>query len=113
MQNSSENLAVSGEENRSVLTDKASTAQLFAPRSVVWMAAAAAAILFLCSSLRHALFQSTAWDLGIFDQVIYLISQGKPPISSFLGFHIMGDHASWIFYILALFYKIYPDVHWL
>ncbi len=113
MQNSSENLAVSGEESRSVLTDKAPAAQLFPPPSVIWMAGAAAAILFLCSSLRHALFQSTAWDLGIFDQVIYLISQGKPPISSFLGFHIMGDHASWIFYVLALFYKIYPDVHWL
>lgn len=113
MQNSSENFTISGEESRSVLTDKAPAAQLFPPPSIVWMAGAAAAIFFLCSSLRHALFQSTAWDLGIFDQVIYLISQGKPPISSFLGFHIMGDHASWIFYILALFYKIYPDVHWL
>ena len=113
MQNSSENLAISSEESRSALADKLPAAQLFGPPSVIWMAGAAAAIFFLCSSLRHALFQSTAWDLGIFDQVIYLISQGKPPISSFLGFHIMGDHASWIFYILALFYKIYPDVHWL
>jgi len=113
MQNSSDNLTISGEESRSALAEKAPAAQLFPPPSVVWMAGAAAAIFFLCSSLRHALFQSTAWDLGIFDQVIYLISQGKPPISSFLGFHIMGDHASWIFYILALFYKIYPDVHWL
>ncbi|MEG3877245.1 DUF2079 domain-containing protein [Microcoleus sp. herbarium7] len=109
MQNSTENIAVSSEENRSILP----AAQLFPPPSVIWMAGAAAAIFFLCSSWRHALFQSTAWDLGIFDQVIYLISQGKPPISSFLGFHIMGDHASWIFYILALLYKIYPDVHWL
>ncbi|MEG4805523.1 DUF2079 domain-containing protein [Microcoleus sp. ARI1-B5] len=113
MQNSSENLAISGEESRSALADNLPPAKLFGPPSVVWMAGAAAAIFFLCSSLRHALFQSTAWDLGIFDQVIYLISRGKPPISSFLGFHIMGDHASWIFYILALFYKIYPDVHWL
>ena len=109
MQNSHENLTISSEENRNILP----TAQLRPPPSVIWMAGAAATILFLCSSLRHALFQSTAWDLGIFDQVIYLISQGKSPISSFLGFHIMGDHASWIFYILALFYKIYPDVHWL
>ncbi|MEG4321097.1 MULTISPECIES: DUF2079 domain-containing protein [unclassified Microcoleus] len=113
MQNSSENLAISGEESRSTLAEKAPAAQLFPPPSVVGMAGAAAVIFFLCSSWRHALFQSTAWDLGIFDQVIYLIGQGKPPISSFLGFHIMGDHASWIFYILALFYKIYPDVHWL
>lgn len=70
-------------------------------------------ILFLCSSLRHALFQSGAFDLGIFDQAVYLISQSKPPISSFLGFHILGDHAALVFYPLALLYKVYPDVHWL
>ena len=72
-----------------------------------------ALILFACSSLRHALFQSGAFDLGIFDQAVYLISQGEPPISSFLGFHILGDHAALVFYPLALLYKIYPDVHWL
>lgn len=73
----------------------------------------ASVIFFGCSTVRHALFQSDAWDLGIFDQAIYLISQGKPPISSILGFHILGDHAAFVFYPLALFYKIYPDVHWL
>ena len=113
MQNSPENLAVSSEENHSVLAEKVVPTKLFPSPSVIGMMGAAAVIFFLCSSLRHALFQSTAWDLGIFDQAIYLISQGKIPISSFLGFHIMGDHASFIFYILALFYNIYPDVHWL
>ena len=78
-----------------------------------WTIAVTAALLFLCSSLRHTLFQSSAWDLGIFDQAVYLISSGVPPISSFLGFHILGDHAALILYPLALFYKIYPDVHWL
>ncbi|MBE8988637.1 DUF2079 domain-containing protein [Nostoc sp. LEGE 12450] len=72
-----------------------------------------ALILFGCSSLRHKLFQSTAFDLGIFDQAVYLISQGEPPISSFIGFHILGDHAAWIFYPLALLYKINPSVYWL
>lgn len=83
------------------------------PSTIVGMMVTAALILFLCSSFRHALFQSTAWDLGIFDQAVYLISQGQPPISSYLGFHILGDHASGILYILAFLYKIYPDVHWL
>ena len=78
-----------------------------------WAIAASSAILFLCSSVRHTLLQSSAWDLGIFDQAVYLISSGTPPISSFLGFHILGDHAAWVFYLLALLYKIYPDVHWL
>lgn len=77
------------------------------------MIAISAFILFASSSLRHALFQSTAFDLGIFDQAIYLISQGKVPISSFLKFHILGDHAAFILYPLALPYKIYPSVYWL
>ena len=70
-------------------------------------------ILFLSSSLKHRLFQSSAWDLGIFDQAVYLISQGQSPISSFLGFHILGDHAAFILYPLSLLYWIYPNVHWL
>lgn len=80
---------------------------------VIWMIGVSALILFGCSILRHELFQSNAYDLGIFDQAIYLISQGQSPISSFLGFHILGDHAAGIFYLLALFYKIHPSVYWL
>ncbi|MDJ0508260.1 MAG: DUF2079 domain-containing protein [Crocosphaera sp.] len=67
--------------------------------------------LFFCSSLKHILFQSTAWDLAIFDQATFLISQGKPPTSSFLNIHILGDHAAFIFYPLSLFYKIYTSVY--
>ncbi|MDZ8184534.1 MAG: DUF2079 domain-containing protein [Nostoc sp. ChiSLP02] len=81
--------------------------------SVGWIISASALILLSCSSLRHELFQSTAFDLAIFDQAIYLISQGQPPISSLIGFHILGDHGAWIFYPLALLYKIYPSVYWL
>lgn len=80
---------------------------------LTWMIGVSALFLFVCSSLRHKLIQSNGWDLGIFDQAVYLISQGITPISSFLGFHIVGDHASFVFYPLALLYKIYPDVHWL
>jgi len=83
------------------------------PSSLVWAIATAAAIFFFCSSLRHALFQSTAFDLGIFDQAIYLISQNQTPFSSLMEMHILGDHAAVIYYPLALLYKIYPDVHWL
>jgi uncharacterized membrane protein len=72
-----------------------------------------AVILFICSSLRHWLYKSTAFDLGWFDQALYLISTGQTPIVSFGGYHILGDHAAIIFYPLALFYWIYSDVHWL
>jgi len=70
-------------------------------------------VLFACSSARHALFHSTAYDLAIFDQAIYLISQNQTPFSSLMAINILGDHTAFIFYPLALLYKIYPDVHWL
>ncbi len=75
--------------------------------------ALSALILFLCSSWRHALFQSTAFDLGIFDRAIYLIAEGKKPVVDFIGFHILGDHGAVILYVLALLYKIYPSIYWL
>ena len=77
------------------------------------MIGSSALLLFACSSLRHGLFQSNAWDLGIFDQPLYLLSRGLPPVSTIVGVHILGDHAAWIFYPLALLYWLYPDVHWL
>jgi uncharacterized membrane protein len=101
-----EDISVSIAENR-----EEGRSQL--PSSLVWAIATAAAIFFLCSSLRHALFQSTAFDLGIFDQAIYLISQNQTPFSSLMGIHILGDHAAVIYYPLAWLYKISPDVHWL
>ncbi len=70
-------------------------------------------LLFFCSSIRHILFQSTAFELGIYDQVAYLISQGKPPISSFLEIHHLGNHAAWAMYPVSLFYWMYPSVYWL
>jgi len=70
-------------------------------------------VLFVASSARHFLLKSSAFDLGIYDQVVYLISQGLPPISSFLGFHHLGNHVAFSVYPLAILYKIYASVHWL
>ena len=74
-------------------------------------------VLFFFSSLRHSLFYSGAGDIGIFDQGVYLISQGVAPNSSLINYkvdiHILADHAAFILYPLSIFYKIYPDIHWL
>jgi uncharacterized membrane protein len=88
-------------------------AKLLQANSILVMTAVSAVVFFLCSSLRHLLFQSTAYDLGWYDQVVYLISVGQTPIVSFWGYHVMGDHVAAILYPIALLYKIYPDVHWL
>jgi uncharacterized membrane protein len=83
------------------------------PKQILWIMAIALFILFLISSVRHTIFHSTGFDLGIYDQVVYLISQGQVPISSFLGYHHLGNHGAWSVYPLALFYKIWPSVYWL
>lgn len=80
---------------------------------LAWGVGGATLFLFLCSSARHLLFQSTAYDLGIYDQVVYLISRGLPAVSSYLGFHHLGNHAAYSVYPLALLYRIYPAVYWL
>lgn len=86
---------------------------LFPPYSLPVIIFLTSLVLFFCSSWRHAIFQSNAFDLGIFDNGIYLISQGEKPFVTFRGIHILGDHAAWILYPIALLYKLYPDVHWL
>jgi uncharacterized membrane protein len=80
---------------------------------LVYLITISTIILFVASSIRHILFQSTAFDLGIFDNGVYLISQGKTPYISFRGLHLLGDHAAWIFYPIALLYFIFPSVYWL
>jgi uncharacterized membrane protein len=112
MQNSSD-FADSSKDSSVSNQENVAESRSHIPSSLLWTMVAAAVILFLCSSLRHALFQSTAFDLGIFDQAIYLISQNQTPFSSLMQIHILGDHAAVIYYPLALLYKIYPDVHWL
>lgn len=77
-----------------------------------WIALATV-ILLIASTARHLMLMSTAFDLGIYDQVAYLLSRGKEPISSYLGFHHMGNHTAYSFYWLALPYMLFPSVYWL
>jgi uncharacterized membrane protein len=70
-------------------------------------------IFFGFSSLRLALFRAGT-DLAFFDQLLYLRSQGLPPVSSLLeGVHLIGDHGAFVLYPISLLYSIYPDIHWL
>lgn len=69
--------------------------------------------LLSCSVVRHHLFQSGGYDLGIFDQSIYLISRGEVPFSTIRGIHILGDHAAFILYPISFLYRIVPSVYWL
>ena len=86
--------------------------KLSTPNNINLIIGISTLILLTSSIIRHELFNSSG-DLAFFDQTVYLISQGKSPISSVLGFHVLADHAAWILYPIALLYKIYPSVYWL
>lgn len=54
---------------------------------------------------RHWHFGSSAYDLGIFDQVVWHLSRFEPPASSVRGFtNFLGDH---FFPVIALFAPLY------
>jgi uncharacterized membrane protein len=80
---------------------------------LVYLVSITSLVFVAASSFRFAVYRAGT-DLGFFDQLLYLLSQGYPPISSILeGVHLIGDHGAFILYPLGLLYLIYPDVHWL
>ena len=72
--------------------------------------AIAAAIYFLAFSslsiLRHESFHSTAFDLGIFDQNVWIFSQGHNAVNTVNGFYPFADHIQPILFITAIIYKL-------
>ncbi len=74
--------------------------------------AAAVMIYFLFFSavtvMRHASFNSTAYDLGIFDQTAWGYSQGEILLNTVRGVSLLGDHMHPILLIFAPLYKFLP-----
>jgi uncharacterized membrane protein len=55
---------------------------------------------------RHRQFGSYAYDLGIYDQALWLISRGYRPYVTVRELHILGDHFTPILYPLAMLYRM-------
>ena len=70
--------------------------------------AAISCVLWFLASYRHQLLQSNAYDLGIFDQFLWLHSQGIDAYSSLFEVHMLADHGAFILLVLSLIYKIIP-----
>lgn len=74
----------------------------------------AAGALTLCLTaatgiVRHRIFLTSDFDLGIFDQMFYLMSRGGAPITTSVGYamnHMLEIHFSPIFYLLVPIYKL-------
>ena len=84
------------------------------PPRLFWLISALLVGLFWAlAALRHNLLQSNGFDLGIYDQVAWQMSQGLEPRSTIIGLHHMGNHGAWMFYAIAPLYWLLPSVHWL
>jgi uncharacterized membrane protein len=66
-------------------------------------------IMSLVTIMRHISYNSYAFDLGIFDQIIWNMVNGNDLHSSILGDrHFFGEHVSPILLIIGPLYLIYP-----
>ena len=73
-----------------------------------------AMLVFVVTYLRltFALYDHFAYmtfDMGIFDQAVWLISQGQTPFVTTRGLHILGDHFSVLLYLIAPLYRLSPS----
>jgi uncharacterized membrane protein len=77
---------------------------------VTLLMVAYAYVLTSVSIARHLSFNSHAFDLGIFDQAIWTVTQGKALLSSYKeNICLLGDHMSPILFLYAPFYLIWND----
>ena len=76
---------------------------------VLVIACAFAAAYSVYGLFRHWHFDSGAFDLGIFDQVVWHLSRFEVPASTVRGYsNILGDHFSPVLALLAPLYWIAP-----
>ena len=56
-------------------------------------------------------FAFGVFDVGIFHQGTWLLSEGLEPFVTLRGLHLFGDHASFILYLVAPLYWIWSDIN--
>jgi uncharacterized membrane protein len=81
----------------------------FAPRLVLILSMLFYACFFGKIAVdRFDAFQQPGFDLGIFDQGLWLLSRFKAPFVSIMGLDLFGDHASYILLLLVPLYWVWP-----
>ena len=80
-------------------------------RAVVWVAAGVFVVVFgLLILQRHRTFGTFNFDLGIFDQGLWLLSRAETPFITLRGLHLFGDHSSYLMLPVVPLYWVLPDV---
>ncbi len=58
---------------------------------------------------QHAGYGTQAFDFGIYDQAVWLLSRGLQPFITINGMNVFGDHASPVLLLLAPLYRVWAD----
>lgn len=70
------------------------------------------ALFFSAASvLRHLTFGTSAYDVGLFDQTVWLLSRGETPFTTIKGVHVWGDHASLCLLLYVPFMRLFDSVN--
>ncbi len=59
--------------------------------------------------LQYLRYHMHAFDLGIFAQGTWLLSQFKDPFVTIRGLHLFADHSSYILLLIVPIYAVFPD----
>jgi uncharacterized membrane protein len=83
-------------------------------RYTVWQALFVAMVMIyvvyftrVTLDVHHGLGTSS-YDVGLYQQGVWLLSQGKAPFVTLMGRNMLGDHASLILLFVAPIYRLFP-----
>jgi uncharacterized membrane protein len=77
--------------------------------ALVWAMLGYAVFFGWWSLRKYAAFQAPGFDLGIYDQGLWLLSRFKSPFITLMGLNLFGDHESFILLALVPLYWVWPD----
>ncbi len=89
-------------------SEKVKTRLWFMMGTIVWLFS-----LIFVSLRRFNLFGAQAFDLGIFQQGVWLLANGYTPFVTVRGWHLFADHFSPILFAFVPFYRIWAHPFWL
>ncbi len=80
---------------------------------IVWTILVSMFVLYVLAMTRLSFakydsYSFVGYDLGIFTQATWLISQGRSPFLTIRGVHLLGDHFSAILYLIAPIFRLFP-----
>src|SRR6266571_4239831 len=82
-------------------------------RSILVSAIGFSLLVLVASWYRHATYRSTSYDLGVFDQALWLLAHGKSPFVTLIGTNIFFDHFSPVLVAFVPLYWIAATPFWL